>query len=490
MLTFLILSLTLVDPTPKIPIGKETTFVEGPVDDEGYIRYGAALNAMLSQGVTWRNNANVLLVQAFGPTPEGKALPKDYFQALGIKPPSAGGDYFISLEQYVKTGKKYNPTKFAKTYDKLSFVEEHPWSAKQYPSVAAWLQSIDKPLSVAIYGLARPRYYNPVIVKPGEPLIGALMTTLQPCRELARTLKIRAMLHIQQGQLNDAWSDVLACHRLARHLTHGGTSIETLVGYAVEGVAQSTAIQLIQANGVTAKQLNTWQTDFAALPPLNPFHQTLNNGERLIMLDAIQHIMRHPNDEVAEMMLGSVTEHVDWIILFKTFNQLVNQTVKAVTINSESDIPMALDANKKHLDTLKPSPSMMAGVLQLFMSPKERAISMAETFHRLVGPAALKIFQANIRILQIDQLETIAFDLAIHKLATGSYPKQLADLKLSTKPIDLYTGKPLNYTKTDDGYKLYSVGLNQTDDNGQTFSSEPSGDDLVVIVPIPKPEKE
>ena len=86
MLTLLILSLTLVDPTPKIPIGKETTFVDGPIDEQGYIRYSAALNDWLSKGVTSENNANVMILQALGPNPEGATMPKGYFKTVGHGP--------------------------------------------------------------------------------------------------------------------------------------------------------------------------------------------------------------------------------------------------------------------------------------------------------------------------------------------------------------------------------------------------------------------
>ena len=37
---------------------------------------------------------------------------------------------------------------------------------------------------------------------------------------------------------------------------------------------------------------------------------------------------------------------------------------------------------------------------------------------------------------------------------------------LNTIPMDPFSDKPLVYKKTDDGFRLYSVGLNFTDDGG------------------------
>ena len=51
------------NPT-KFTISKETTFVTGPVDKDGYIDFAAALNERLGKGVTAENNANVLIWKA------------------------------------------------------------------------------------------------------------------------------------------------------------------------------------------------------------------------------------------------------------------------------------------------------------------------------------------------------------------------------------------------------------------------------------------
>src|SRR5262245_59150500 len=78
----------------KFTIGKDTTYVTGPLDKDGYIDYAAALNERLGKGVTPANNANVLLWKALGPRPEGGTMPAEFFQLLGIEPPPEKGDYF------------------------------------------------------------------------------------------------------------------------------------------------------------------------------------------------------------------------------------------------------------------------------------------------------------------------------------------------------------------------------------------------------------
>jgi hypothetical protein len=68
-------------------------------------------------------------------------------------------------------------------------------------------------------------------------------------------------------------------------------------------------------------------------------------------------------------------------------------------------------------------------------------------------------------------LATVACALERHRLAEGKYPETLAVLTprfLKQVPHDIVTGQPLHYQFTDDSqFLLYSVGWNETDDNGE-----------------------
>jgi len=79
--------------------------------------------------------------------------------------------------------------------------------------------------------------------------------------------------------------------------------------------------------------------------------------------------------------------------------------------------------------------------------------------------------------------------LAAYRSDNRQYPKALNALApkyLPTIPQDLFSGKALIYRPTDDGYLLYSVGVNGKDEEGRSYDDDPRGDDLTVRMPLPK----
>src|ERR1051326_5404127 len=228
-------------PTPKLPLGKETTYITEPLDKDGYLDYESALNDRLGKGITSEKNANVLLWKALGPRPEGgKGMPEGDFKRLGIQEPPENGDYFIGYRAYLKDQAKVEATEIDKIVDQPSEAARWPWTAKDYPHLAAWLAANEKPLVVVVEATRLPEYYNPLVSHRSEKvhpaLIAALLPSVQKCRQLTNALAARAMLRVADGKFDDAWQDLLACHRLGRLLGRGSTLIEGLVGLAINNI--------------------------------------------------------------------------------------------------------------------------------------------------------------------------------------------------------------------------------------------------------------
>src|SRR5262245_56221889 len=149
---------------PKFTVGKETTYVTGPLDGDGYIDYETALNERLGKGVTPANNANVLLWKALGPRPEGGTMPPGFFKWMGIEPPPQRGEYLVDLLKYLRERQKLEPDdRLDEFFKQLNRITRRPWTAKEYPDAAAWLKANERPLAQAVEATRRSHYFNPLV---------------------------------------------------------------------------------------------------------------------------------------------------------------------------------------------------------------------------------------------------------------------------------------------------------------------------------------
>jgi hypothetical protein len=97
---------------------------------------------------------------------------------------------------------------------------------------------------------------------------------------------------------------------------------------------------------------------------------------------------------------------------------------------------------------------------------------------------ALPNFSKAMQALAFNQTKAneaqIVCALQRYQLAHGEYPEMLDTLMpqfIEKIPRDLIGGQPLHYRRTDDGkFLLYSVGWNETDDDGQVSEDRTKGD--------------
>src|SRR5439155_5864966 len=118
-------------------------------------------------------------------------------------------------------------------------------------------------------------------------------------------------------------------------------------------------------------------------------------------------------------------------------------------------------------------------------------------FSKVIGDRLIPMCSPNVRRLhelaarddQVQKNLYLAFALAGYQRDHGRYPAKLDALApkyLAKIPVDLFSGKPLIYRPSKDGYLLYSVGVNGRDDHGRGIEDDPRGDDLSVRMPLPE----
>jgi hypothetical protein len=494
-------------PTPKFPLGKETTYVTGPLDKEGYIDYQAALNDRLGKGVSAKKNANALLWKALGPAPEGGVgMPAEFFKRLGIATPTKNSDTFLGLHVYMRDHLKLTRDNFDEIYEQQSRAMQRPWAAKDLAPIAEWLKINDKPLAVVIAATRRADYFNPLVSRPSEKgpgrMLGSLLPGVQKCRELATALTARALLRVEEGKLDEAWQDLLACHRLGRLVARGAGLIEILVGIAIDHIVSNADLAYLERGKLTAKQLKDRLKDLQALPPMPAMADKIDLAERFSYLDSLQ-LIRHRGVGMLEGLSGGAVRKpdadelralgkIDWGPALRSGNRWFDRLAAALRHKDRARRDADLDKIEKDMTALKKEivrPENLGKLLLKNPPDKNAGKVIGDVLIGLLTPAVHKVQNAHDRAEQIQRNLHVAFALAAYHREHQRYPAKLADLApryLAAVPGDLFSGKALIYRPNEKGYLLYSVGVNGKDEGGRWYDDDPPGDDPRVRMPLPE----
>jgi hypothetical protein len=519
-MTALILSALLLGPgaddkapEPRLPLGKGTTFVTGPLDKRGYVDYESALNAELSKGVTPETNANVALLGVLGPTPEGGELRPGVYKWLDVAAPPKDGEYIVGVGKFARDQLRLTQEQSDALDEFMAQAPRRAWAAHDCPPLVEWLRASEKPLARVHEAVERPEYFNPLVSKRTEDdpsnLSGAPLPTVQKCRGLALALAARATLRLGEKKYDEAWADILACHRLGRLLTRGASLIEALVGYAVCRLASDATVAYVERADLTAKQARARWAELDALPPVAPLADKIHLAERMMALDALQLVRRgdpsgfyfafeRPGKPTKEEM--AALERLDWASAMQAVNAWYDRLAAAMRLKDRAARETAFDAIDKELAEVRKK----AGGADDFPLAAFMKLVATKGADKVIGKTTGDVYAslaiAPIRRVQSrrDALEQgqrnlrVAFALAAYRADTGRYPAKLADLApdyLPAVPDDVFGGKPLIYKPVEKGYLFYSVGIDGKDDEGRGPTDAPPGDDLAVRVPVPEPKK-
>lgn len=489
---------------PLLPVGKDTTVVSGPIDKHGHIDYEAALNERLSKGVKPETNANVLLWKALGPKPEGgNGMPEPFFKLLGIDEPPDGGEYFVDFTRFSKEVLQVEPEDLMHVWNNPGYAGRRVWVEKDYPDVAAWLKANEKPLAVVHEAVKRPHYFNPMCSRRdnGKPssLISCLLPNVQKCREIGTALCARAMLKLGSGKADEAWADIVACHRLARHVGSGACLIESLVGYALHAVACNATVAYIERADLTSKQWLAKLKEFQELPPFPLLADKIDLGERFMGLDSVQLVRSgrdfdKPGGTASPEDLNALAA-IDWAVPLRTLNSTYDRMAAALRLKDRAARNKAFDQLEADLELLlkKKGERDLMKLVRQKGAGKAVGTQIGAVLVGLLAPAVRNVQDASDRTEQIDRNVRVALALAAHRADHRGYPEKLEALApkyLNAVPGDVFSGKPIIYARTEGGYKFYSVGANGKDEEGRWFDDDPKGDDPGVRLPLPPLKKQ
>jgi hypothetical protein len=483
-------------PGPAVTISRETTHIVQPLREDGYVDYFAALNQRSREGVTAENNAAVLLWQAVGPAAivacYGEEGCDGFFRELGVPRPADDGEYFLSQwvyasriegdppreEQPESTADEWggpvdeSPTWTSILGEQSARASERPWSAEEFPKLAEWLEANRRPLALVVEASAKERFYSPLIPADKSPTLRmARLPSPQAARQMCGALQTRAMLRLHQGKIDEAWSDLLACHRWARLVAQGPMYLEIIIAHGIDAVACSGDAALAHHGSLTSEHARRLRADLDQLARLPGWFDRIDPAERFTFLDGVTAVAREglgvldcsrDKESRLESLIWQFggNETLDWDAILRAGNALFDRLVEI------GEIPDPLGKS-------------------LLKSGPRRAVSekLGQLWLALLTAPSAACWGVEDRGVMIPVMAKLSLALAAYRSDRGSYPDALGQLVpeyVKEVPEDPYSGDALRYAREGEDYVLYSVGPNGQDEQGRDYQCEPEGDDVAV----------
>lgn len=351
------------------------------------------------------------------------------------------------------------------------------------------------------------RDYQEALPLVKEPLADSLMSVLLPhvqvMREAARLLTLDTRWALEQGDTERATRNIEALLGISSQVTEGKFLVSSLVGYAIHAMTMAVIDECLHSEATFPDaQL---QRIHAAVAKAKVDQMVDLAAERAMFMDLVQ--KTYTDDGQGD---GRITAAGLDLWEQVTTNVSSSQTkpsgwsFESVTKRALAPTSLLFLATRKQLtDKADELFQRMEAVIKaevrgdtnaLEAQQVEREIgelSIAYAPIKLLFPAIAMARQATVRVqVSADSVQT-ALAVIRYQRQHDRWPTSLDELvgtfleRVQTDPFD---GQPLRYRLQDDGFVIYSVGVNGVDDGGQAVLLRPDGSFVEDPANEPEPD--
>ncbi len=351
----------------------------------------------------------------------------------------------------------------------------------------SWFASNERALGYFHEATTRPYYWLERHSERDNMITGIPYRELSPLNQLAKAVVWAAKFEAAQGRPEVAWQYILDCYRAGGHKCSANLLImEQHFGLGLREQSVRGAAVILDSSRVGTAVLKRLQDDLQQELDSDTYIPGAA-AERLEDYDALQLAFVHHSKGtgrlwwracrgVVILSTGEDARRMErqfrwsWILgptrneaaeqierTFSLFNQLVDKTPWQIKSGSVDYFRQVRAINTRHA---------ALEIMRIGIDPEPLLHAYHKT--RLQTDALIAV----LAILRY-KADHAQLPESLDVLSAGGY--------LQAVPEDPYSGAPLVYRLADDGFQLYSIGPNFTDDNGA------SGLDIVCW-PVEKPK--
>lgn len=280
--------------------------------------------------------------------------------------------------------------------------------------------------------------------------VGAVLPQLSSARSLCRLLYLRTMWLARQGKPGEAADSLVSSLRMLRMFDRQPVLIGYLVKIACLALDVEAVATVLETGRLSDDQLAALDSALAEADPAKDLDQVWV-GEQVYDLELFRNLIR-PSRELIPQEGTRLPEAAQPNLLASPALRLMVvdalRTCRQYAEAAEKDWPQALEA-------MQAVARSRYGVFGLFS--------------KIEGPSFHAAFVLVGRALGGTRSARVAVMVERYRLGKGHLPTSLAELREfvgGDLPADPFTGKPLVYRVEGDGFAVYSVGDDKTDNGG------------------------
>jgi hypothetical protein len=361
-------------------------------------------------------------------------------------------------------------------------------SAEDREALERWAPMNERTLATLAQALQCPYWCHSLQRDPN----GSTIPHAQKGRELAWAMILLAKFKAGQGDVGEAFRLLIDLHAMGMHRVRSATIADQMTGLAVCSITYDAALAILARCPTDAETLGRIHDTFAArIPQIDAIRFT--EVECLMGRHGIQRLFTDDGDGDGRLIPRELYEWKKHRLSLNAFPILYLDALRiCLTHPGRRETTQLFEAYSAFVrDLAKQTPWELHREGATY---EGRLKDLFDGNYYLqdclvsVGPC--------IRIGWRERLSGEAFVtiLAIltYKAREGRLPGSLKELVdaglLKSVPMDPYSGGPLIYRVTADGFTLYSVGEDFVDDDGSPcdWTDEAGGDHVFWPVPRPK----